>query len=113
MVRWQSVDANYHDGVSSVSNGSVLPGFGPGWDRMDGPSPGQEPPSNPTLFVLAGLLPGPQIHCTVPLTLTPNKYMSSDRIVTWSVHKLCSFSPSFTSRIQVCDRTDIRWVAVK
>ena len=41
----------------SVSNGSGLPGFGPGWNRTEGPGPGQEPPSNPTRFVLAGCYP--------------------------------------------------------
>jgi len=48
--------------VLSVSNGSGLPGFGPGWNRTEAPGPGQEPPSNPTRSVLAGLLPGPDIY---------------------------------------------------
>jgi len=69
----------------SVSNGSGLPGFGPGWNRPEGPCPGLEPPSNPSRSVLAGLLPGPDInpgffdwdvpgplfHITVPATLAP------------------------------------------
>jgi len=46
-------------------------------------------------------------------TLPPIKYLSSDRIMTWSVHGLCSSSCSFTSRSQICDPTDIRWVAVE
>jgi len=80
----------------SVSNGSGLPGFGPGWNRSEGPGPGQEPSSNPTLLVLAGWLPGPDInprvfgrvepgprfHSTVPVTITPIKYMSFDHFVT-------------------------------
>jgi len=41
--------------------------------------------------------------CTI---FAPIKYLSSDRIMTWSVRKLSSFSPSFTSRIQICDRTN-------
>jgi len=40
-------------------------------------------------------------------------YLSSDRIVKWSVRRLCSVSGSFTSRIQICDRTNIRWVAIE
>jgi len=78
----------------SVSNGSGLPGFGPGWNQPEGPGLGQEPPSNPTCSVLAGLLPGPDInprffgrvepgprfHITVPATVAPIKYLSSDRI---------------------------------
>jgi len=75
-------------GMSSFSNGSGLPGFGPGWNRPKGPGPGQEPPSNLTRSVLAGLLPGldinppffvrvepgPQFHITVPTTFAPIKY---------------------------------------
>ena len=45
--------------------------------------------------------------------LAPIKYLSSDRIVTWSVRRLCSFSPSFTSRSHICDQTNICWVAIK
>jgi len=37
-----------------VSNGSGLPGFGPGGTQTKGPSPGQGPPCNPNCFVLAG-----------------------------------------------------------
>jgi hypothetical protein len=88
----------------SVSNGSGLPGFGPGRTRSEGPSPGQEPPSNPTCSVLAGLLPGldinprifgrvepgPQFHITVPATSLPIKYLSSDHIMTSWICKLCS-----------------------
>jgi hypothetical protein len=39
---------------------------------------------------------------------SPIKYLSSDRIMTWSVRKLSSFSPSFTSCIQICDQTNKR-----
>jgi len=77
---------------SSVSKGSRLPGFGPGWNRPEGPGQGQEHPNNPTRLVLAGLLPGPDIylrffgrvepglrfHITVPATLAPIKFLSSD-----------------------------------
>jgi len=45
--------------------------------------------------------------------LAPIKYLSSDRIVTWSVCRLFSFSPSFTSRTYICDQTNIRWVAIE
>jgi len=43
----------------------------------------------------------------------PIRDLSSDRIVTWSVGRLCSFSSSFTSRSQICGRTNIRWVAIE
>jgi hypothetical protein len=39
--------------------------------------------------------------------------LSSDRIMTWSVCKLSSFSPSFTSCIQICDRTNKRGGAIE
>jgi len=41
------------------------------------------------------------------------KYLSSDCITTWSIFRLCSFSPSFTSRFQLNDLTNIRWVAIE
>jgi hypothetical protein len=41
------------------------------------------------------------------------KHFSSDRIMTWSVHKLSSISRSFTSRFLIWDPTDICWVLVK
>ena len=45
--------------------------------------------------------------------LAPIKYLSSDRITTWSIRRLCSINSYFTSRIQICDRTNIRWVATE
>jgi len=45
--------------------------------------------------------------------LAPIKYLSSNRIVTWSVNRLCSFSPWFHSRSQICDPTSIRWGAIE
>jgi hypothetical protein len=33
--------------------------------------------------------------------------------MTWSICRMCSFGPSFTSRRQICDWTSIRWIAVK
>jgi len=43
----------------------------------------------------------------------PIKYVSSDHIRSWSVCTLCSFSHSFTSSCQICDRTNIGWVAIE
>ena len=48
--------------------------------------------------------------CTI---LAPIKYLSSERIMTWSVRKLTSVTPSFTSRIQICDRTNDRGGAIE
>jgi len=48
--------------MGSISNGSRLPGFDLGWNRTEGPAPGQEPPSNLIHLVLAGLLPRPDIY---------------------------------------------------
>jgi len=47
------------------------------------------------------------------IILAPIQYLSSDRIMTWSVRTLCSFSRSFTSCCQICDRTNIRCVAIE
>jgi len=41
------------------------------------------------------------------------KYLSSDRIVTWSIRKLSSFMRSFTSHFQICNPTNICWVAIE
>jgi len=43
--------------------------------------------------------------------LAPIKCVSSDHIMIWSVCTLCRFGRSFTSRFQICNWTDIRWVA--
>jgi len=58
------------------------------------------------------VLPPKTRHFKFPI-LAPIKYLSYDRIVIWSVRTLCSFSRSFTSRCQICDWTNIRWVAVE
>jgi len=75
--------------------------------------PGCYPENRCTHRVRGRVGTGPRFHITVPSTLAPNKYLSSDRIVTWSVRRLCSISPSFTSRCQICDWSNIRWIAVK
>ena len=46
-------------------------------------------------------------------TLPPIKYLSSDRIVTSSVCRLCSSSRPFTCRFQIWDSTDIPCVAIE
>jgi hypothetical protein len=43
--------------------------------------------------------------------LAPIKNLSSDCIRTWSVRRLCSVTPSFTSSLQICDPTSICWIA--
>ena len=46
-------------------------------------------------------------------TILPSlKHLSSGHIVTWSVGRLCSLSPCFTSHSHICDRTNIGWVAI-
>jgi len=46
-------------------------------------------------------------------SLAPNKYLSSDRIMIWLIRILCSFMHSFTSRFQICNLTNIRWVVIE
>ena len=83
------------------------------WNRTGWSSSGCYPETRGTQLVRAQVGTGPRFHITVPATLPPIKYLSSDRIVTWSVRKLCGFSPSFTSRCQICDSANIRRIAVK
>jgi len=45
--------------------------------------------------------------------LAPIKYLRSDRTVTWSICSLCSFRHSCTSRCQICERSNICWVAIE
>jgi len=58
------------------------------------------------------VLPPKTRHFKITI-LTPIKYLSSDCTMTWSVCTLCSFSRSFTSRCQIWDRTNIRWVTIE
>ena len=46
-------------------------------------------------------------------TLAPIKNLISDHIVTWSVCRLFSSRRSFTSRVEIWDPTNIRWVAIE
>jgi hypothetical protein len=48
-----------------------------------------------------------------PRCFAPIKYLSSDRILTWCIRRLCGFARSFTSCFRICDPTSIRWVAVE
>jgi len=48
-----------------------------------------------------------------PRWFAPIKYLSSDRIMTWCIRRLCSCSRSFTSRFQICDPSTIHWVVVE
>ena len=113
--------------VSSGSNHSGLPGFGPGWNRNRDPSPGSEAPREPNRVTSAVLLPGPHrnprffgrvgtgplFHFKVPKMLAAIKISSFHRIMTWSIRKRCSFGSSFTSCSLICTPINIRWVAMK
>jgi len=96
----------------SISNGSKLPGrftvrFHPNPDRGNGSY------HTKTRTVGDGaVLPPKTWHLKLTI-LAPIKYLSSDRITTWSVRTLCSCSRSFSSRFQICDPTTICWVAIE
>ena len=83
------------------------------WNRIGPSSPGCYPEYRCTRRVRGRVRTGSLFHCTVPTTLARMRYLSSHRIMTCSVRKLCRAGRSFTSRIAICDPTDIRSVAVK
>jgi len=62
-------------------------------------------------FGIGPVLPPTTQHFNFTI-LAPIKYLSSDRTMTWSVRTLCRLSRSFTFRCQICDHTNIRWVAI-
>jgi hypothetical protein len=45
--------------------------------------------------------------------VAPIKVLSFDRIPTWSICRLCSFSRSFHSHFQICNTPSIPWVAIE
>ena len=83
------------------------------WNRTGWSSPGCYPENRGTHRVRGRVGTGPRFHSTVPTTLAPIKYLSSDRIATWSIREMCRLMPYFISRSQICDRINIHWVAVK
>jgi len=88
-------------GSPSVSNGSGLPGCGPGC----------YPENRGTRFVRGWVGTGPWFHFMVPTTLPSTKYLNSDRIATWFIREMCRWMPCFISHSQMCDRTSIHSVA--
>jgi len=66
-----------------------------------------------TWTVAIGLVLPPKTWHFNITSLAPIKYLSSDRIMTRSICKLCSFMRSFTSSFQICDWTNICWVAIE
>jgi len=46
-------------------------------------------------------------------TLVPMKYLTFDRIVTWSIRRLSSSRRPSSSRIQSCHPTNIHWVVIE
>jgi len=70
-------------------------------------------PTRKTLTIGNGPVLPPKTRHFKFTMLAPIKYLSSDRTMTWSVRTLCSFIRSFTFRFQICDQTNIRWVAIE
>ena len=78
------------------------------WNRTGWYISGCYPENRGTHRVRSRVRTGPWFHFTVPTPLARIQYLSSDRIMTSSVCKLCSISRAFNSRFQICDPTDIR-----
>jgi len=93
----------------------MVPGY-PGavrvWNRTGWSSPGCYPEKRGTHVLRGRVGTGPRFHIMVPATLAPIKHLGSDRIMTWLICRLCSFSRSFTSHCQICDWTNTLWIAV-
>jgi len=66
-----------------------------------------------TRTVLIGpVLPTKTGHLNMT-SLPPTEYLSSDRIMRWSVRRLCRFRPSFTSYLEIYDLINICWVVIE
>jgi hypothetical protein len=83
------------------------------WNRTELSSSGCYPENRSTHRVRGRIGTEPQFQFTVPTTLAPIQYLSSDCIATWSICEMCRLMPYFISRSQICDRINIHWVAVK
>jgi hypothetical protein len=95
--------SNITSKILGYSNGSGLPGCGPGC----------YPENRGNWRVRGRVGTGPRFHITVPTTLAPIKYLNSDCIATWSLFEMCRLMPYFVSHSQICDWTSIHWVALK
>jgi len=56
--------------------------------------------------------PRPWFYFTVPVMFAAIKHRSSHHIRTWSMRRLCSVSHSSTCLCQICDPSDIHWIAL-
>jgi len=98
--------------LSSVSNSSKFPGqfrvrFRPATKPFEWVLPHE------TRTMAIGLVLPPKTRHFHIKSVAPIKYLSSDRIMTQSTRKLCSYMRSFTSRFQICDTTNIHWVTTE
>jgi hypothetical protein len=63
-------------------------------------------------IAIGPVLPPKTQHFNIA-ALAPIQYLSSDRIMTWSVRRLSSSSCTFTCRCQICDTTNTRCDAIE
>jgi len=119
-LTWTLSDAHHCSCTTPREQGtttvSMVPGYPAAvqvWNWTGWSSPGCYPENRGTHRVRGRVGTGPRFHITVPSTFAQIKYLSSDRIVTWSVRRLCSISPSFASHCPICDWSNFRWIAVK
>lgn len=122
-----TIHLNWWTVVTRVINSHMWRAFSPGWNYNVGFSPAQvlstnanrlscivlwlRPAINQPVFGCVGTWP--RFHCTVPATLPAINVLGSNYILIWSICWLCSFSSSSTCRLQICDRSNIHWMAVK
>jgi len=102
---WMIAKKSFGMFVDSVSNGSKFPGQFR--TRAMGLTTRKTRPIGN-----GPVIPPKTWHFNIT-TLPPIEYLSSDRIMTWSLRRLCSSSLICTTRSHICDRTNIRWVAIE
>jgi hypothetical protein len=77
------------------------------WNRTGWSRPGCYPEYMGTCEVRRRVRTGPQLDFTVPITVSPIKYLNSHHIATRSIREMCRLMPDIMSHSQICDRINV------
>jgi hypothetical protein len=83
------------------------------WNRTGCSGPGVYPELRGTQRDRGRVWSAPRFHLIFATPMAQILYLSFDCIMTWSIYKVFSFGRSFTSSIQICNPTEIRWTVAK